>query len=763
MRIPLPIDAVLDELRETLDQHGAVVLEAPPGSGKTTRVPLVVAGLVEGPVWVLEPRRVAARAAAQRVAEELGESVGDTVGYAMRFDRRQSPRTRVLYVTEALLTKRLDELDSIGAVVLDEFHERSIHTDVALAWVRQLREIRPNLKLVVMSATLDGEAVARFLGCPRIRAEGRRFPVTIRHFDRKDDRPLEVRVAAAVRAVDGNVLAFLPGVGEIERCAALLADFDVALLHGELDGAVQDRALRAPPSGSGRRRVVLATNVAETSVTVEGIDTVVDCGLVRQAAWDPWSGLPTLDLVPICRDSAAQRAGRAGRLGPGHCFRLYSQGDHDSRPAQTAPEVRRIDLTATVLALGGRELSWFEAPPPAAWRASVTILERLGAIADGRRTAIGDAMVLLPLPPRLARVLLEGAALGVPREAAGLVTLFGRRLGGDLVGRALDGEGDAVERRRLAGLCEGPGQAARDPEAALRLALLAGFPDRLARREGGRVRLADGGAAECEAARDGFVLVTEVERIGTRVRARSMTPVEEGWLLDRAELKVTMAWTGQRVEVHEALAFGDLVLDASPGRGEPVAVAQLLFDHARPVMHRHVPDWERGVLLLGRVAFLRARGEPLPVLDLGVLGLALCEGCRSLGDLESTSLLGAIHARLPDPARVDRLAPEYVRLPGRLRAPVGYDTDEPWVESRMQDFFGLADGPRIAGDYPLVLRLLAPNQRPVQVTRDLAGFWQRHYPALRKELMRKYHRQAWPEDPRNAVVEPQTPRDRPRR
>ncbi len=763
MRIPLPIDAALAEVRAALEEHGAVVLEAPPGSGKTTRVPLLVAELVEGQVWVLEPRRVAARAAAQRVSQELGEPVGQTVGYAMRLDRQVGARTRVVYVTEALLTRRLDDFDELGAVVLDEFHERSIHTDVALAWVRQLRRARPALKLVVMSATLEAEAVARFLQCPRVRSEGRRFPVDIRHLDRKDERPLEVRLSAAVRAVTGNVLAFLPGIGEIERAAALLTDFDVALLHGELDGAAQDRALRAPDPGSTRRRVVLATNVAETSVTVEGIDTVVDCGLVRQAAWDPWSGLPTLDLVPIARDSAAQRAGRAGRLGPGTCLRLYSAGDHDSRPAQTAPEVRRIDLAATVLALGGRELEWFEAPTPAAWRASVALLERLGALHGGARTPIGDEMARLPLAPRLARVLLEGAALGVGRQAASLVTLFGRRLSGDLVDRALDGEGDAGERRRLLGLVDARGPEAKAPEAALRQALLAGFPDRVARREGGRVRLADGGAAECESARDGFVVVTEVDRVGTRVRARSMTPVDEGWLLERAEVRVTMGWAGERVEVREALQFGDLVLDASPGKGDPEAVARLLHEHARAVMHRHVPDWERGVAVLGRVRFLRRRGEELPELELDTLAAALCRGCRSLGDLESTSLVSTIREALPDPARLDRLAPEFVRLPGRLRAPVGYDTDEPWVESRMQDFFGLADGPRVAGDTPLVLRLLAPNYRPVQVTTDLAGFWARHYPGLRKELMRRYPRHAWPEDPRNAVVEPKPERDTRRR
>lgn len=751
MPVALPIDAVVPELLARLAEAGAVVLEAPPGSGKTTRVPIALAREVDGQVWVLEPRRVAARAAAQRVADELGERVGETVGYAMRLDRQAGPRTRVLYVTEALLTRRLDDFAGIGAVVLDEFHERSIHTDVALAWCKALRRDRPELRLVVMSATLDGDAVSRYLGCPRVRAEGTLFPVDVRYLERKDERPVEQRVAAAVRTLPGDVLAFLPGIGEIDRTAALLGDCDVYPLHGELDGAAQDRALRAPARRDPTvKRVVLATNVAETSVTVEGIAAVVDCGLVRRPAFDPWSGVPTLDLVPIARDSAVQRAGRAGRLGPGTCLRLYSRADFDTRPAQTPPEVRRIDLAATVLALGGRELDWFEAPAPSGWKAAVALLERIGALEGGRRTGLGDTMAGLPLHPRLARVLLEAAALGVAREGAALVTLFGRKLGGDLVHRALDGEGDPRERRRLEGLVDARPLRGVDPEAALRRALLAGFPDRVARREGGRVRFADGGAAEIEAGKDGYVVVTEVDRVGTRVRARSVTRVDEDWLLEAASVRATMRWAGERVEVREELVFGDLVLDAAPGAGDPEAVAELLFAHARPTMHRLVPDWEAGVALLQRAAFLRRRGVALPELDLEVWARALCDGCRSFTDLEATSLTARIRARLPDPGLVDRLAPEVVRLPGRARAPVGYDTDEPYVTSRMQDFFGLADGPRIADGYALVLHLLAPNQRPVQVTRDLAGFWARHYPALRKELMRRYPRHAWPEDPKTA-------------
>lgn len=747
----LPVDAVLPDILAALRDHGAVVVESPPGSGKTTRVPPAVATSVPGQVWVLEPRRVAARAAAARVAAERGESVGESVGYAMRLDRRAGPATRILYVTEALLSRRLDELPGIDAVILDEFHERSVHTDLALAWVRALRRRRPELKLVVMSATLDGAKLAAWLGCPRVVAEGRLFPVEISWTERKDERRIEERVAAAINTVPGgDVLAFLPGIGEIERCAALLGhlDADVLPLHGELDGPAQDRALRAGP----RRRVVLATNVAETSITAEGIHTVVDSGLVRLAGHDAWAGLPTLDLQPISRASAAQRAGRAGRLGPGRCIRLYSRGDHDSRPADHPPELARVDLSGVVLALGGRELDWYEPPPAGPWRAAEQLLRRLGALEAGGRSTLGEAMDALPLPPRLARLLLEAAALGAAREGARLVVLLegrGRREARDLVEAALAGQGEGPDARRLAALAGGAPRAT-DPHDALTRAVFAAFPDRVGRREGERIVLAEGGAAGAPVGRPGLVVVTEADRAGTRVSARSFSPIPEAWIADAAEVVESTRWTGDRVEVVEGLRYGAIVLDRALGRGDPAAVAALLYEHARPALHRHLPDWERAQDFAARVAWLRRVGVELPEVDLEALGRRCCEGCRSLADLGAVSALALARAGL-DAAKVDRLAPEFVALPGRARAPVRYDGADPHVESRMQDFFGLDDGPRVGPDVPLVLHLLAPNQRPVQVTRDLRGFWARHYPGIRKELMRRYPRHAWPEDPRRGA------------
>ncbi|MFN7146541.1 MAG: helicase-related protein, partial [Myxococcota bacterium] len=415
-------------------------------------------------VWVLEPRRIAARAAATRVSEEIGDPVGGHVGYAMRLDRRSGPRTRVLYVTEALLGRRFAEdptLAGIDAVVLDEFHERSVHVDVALAAVRALRRSRTDLKLVVMSATLDGASVAGWLDAPLVEAHARTFPVTVDHVERKDERPLEVRVSAAVRSVlatdDGDVLVFLPGRGEIERCQDALRDLDadVLPLHGELPGDEQDRALRV----GRRRRVVLSTNVAETSVTVDGVRTVIDTGVARVAGHDPWSGMGTLALEPISRASAGQRAGRAGRTGPGRCLRLYTKPDHDLRPAETTPEIRRVDLTGVVLDLAGRTLEWMDAPPAAAWTAATDLLTRLGALdADGRRTPVGDAMQRLPAPPRVARMLVEAAARGIPREGAALAALLEERRrpeAEDLVVRALDGRGLSRQGQQVARQLEG--------------------------------------------------------------------------------------------------------------------------------------------------------------------------------------------------------------------------------------------------------------------------------------------------------------------
>ncbi|HEU4727257.1 MAG TPA: helicase-related protein, partial [Kofleriaceae bacterium] len=427
MASALPIDVVLPQVVQAVQGRGVLVLVAPPGAGKTTRVPgaLLDAGVVDGEVVVLQPRRLAARLAATRVAAERGGELGGEVGYEVRFDRRVGPRTRIRFVTEGVLTRQLladPELRGVGCVIIDEFHERHLDGDLALALVARLRERRPGLALVVMSATLDAEPVAAFLGgAPQVRSEGRTFPLAIEHQEQPDDRPLGRQVAAAVRRLaqdaggklDGDVLVFLPGAAEIRRCqddlAEVAAIFDLAVLplYGDLPVEEQDRAV-AP---AARRKVILATNVAETSVTIDGVVCVIDSGLARIARHSPWTGLPSLQIEPVSRASCTQRAGRAGRTRPGRVVRLYTRHDFETRRAFEVPEIARADLAGAALELYGAgtdagglgSLRWFEAPPPAAAAAAEELIARLGAVERGRITPLGRRMLRLAVHPRLAR------------------------------------------------------------------------------------------------------------------------------------------------------------------------------------------------------------------------------------------------------------------------------------------------------------------------------------------------------------------------
>src|SRR5918997_835582 len=448
---PLPIDPLLPEIVASLRRGPNLVVEAPPGAGKTTRVPpaLLDAGVAgEGEVWVLEPRRLAARLSARRVAEERGESLGETVGYQVRFDEVGGARTRLRFLTEGVLTRRLladPRLGRAGVIVLDEFHERHLQADLAVALLRRLqRTERPDLRLVVMSATLDAAPVAEFLESPVLRSEGRRFHVEIEHLARPDERPLAEQVASAVArlitegagGLDGDVLVFLPGAAEIRRaqsaCEQLAERHDLLVvpLHGELPAEEQDRAVRP----AGRRKLILSTNVAETSVTIEGVAAVIDSGLARVAGQSPWSGLPVLKVSRVSRASAVQRAGRAGRTREGRCLRLYTAQDFGARPPHETPEVRRLDLAESVLELraagvvdvGGFE--WFEPPAPEALEAAETLLRRLGATdAAGRVTDAGRAMLRLPLHPRLGRIVVEAEGRGVAREACTIAALISER------------------------------------------------------------------------------------------------------------------------------------------------------------------------------------------------------------------------------------------------------------------------------------------------------------------------------------------------
>jgi len=853
---------VLPEIVARAGAEGAVVVEAPPGAGKTTRVPraLLEAGWGErGEVWVLEPRRIAARLAATRVAAERGERVGDTVGYAVRFDEVAGPRTRLRFLTEGLFLRRLladPQLHGVAAVVLDELHERHIATDMALAWLAELRGgPRPDLTVVAMSATLEAEPVRAFLaggsegrGAALVRSAGRLFDVGVEHLSTPDARPLADQVAGAVRRLareesTGDILVFLPGAGEIRRAQealaarAGLADFLVLPLHGEMPLEEQARAIRP----ADRRKIVLATNVAESSVTIEGVVAVVDAGLARVATHSPWTGLPALTLAKVSRASATQRAGRAGRTRPGRALRLYTAHDFAERPAHDLPEIARADLAEARLALGALgvgdpdALVWLDPPPAAAWGAARDLLGELGALdGDGGLTAIGRRMAGLPVHPRLARLIVEaeargaleagclaaalvserdirastratfasggghGGGPGVPDavEIADLVDSFRsaaaerfrpdvlRRL--ELDRRAVD-EVARTERALLsaARAARGAPRPARaaDDETPLRLGVLAAFPDRVARRRPGQPEvalLASGGSAAIGRGgpADWLVAVDVEERKrgqrSTGVQIRLSSAIEPDWLIelgaarieevDRRTFNAASGW----VERTTGLRYGALALDESTGPAPTdEETARLLADAAVAGGLDKLPGGDAVPDLLARLAFARgaAPDAGLPALgaeDLAGLLRVACQGCRSLGELGD--LGGLLLGGLPlDAARaLATLAPERVTIGSGRAVPVHYPADAPpWIESRLQDFFGARAGPSVAGGrVPLTLHLLAPNGRAVQVTRDLARFWTEHYPALRRELGRRYPKHAWPEDGATARPPPPSARRR---
>jgi ATP-dependent helicase HrpB len=858
---PLPIDPLLPGLCDALRGAPNLVLEAPPGAGKTTRVPraLLDAGFAEsGEILVLEPRRLAARMAARRVAEELGEEPGGVVGYQMRFEDVSSARTRIRFVTEGTLTRRLlrdRELRGAAVVLLDEFHERHLDGDVALALLRRLQQTsRPDLRLVAMSATLDAGPIAAFLGdAPRVRSEGRLFEVAIEHLPRSDDRPLESQVASAVRrlldeGLDGDVLVFLPGALEIRRaaeaCAKLAREADLLVLplHGSLPPAEQDRAVRP----AHLRKIILSTNVAETSVTIDGVVAVIDSGLARIASHAPWSGLPTLKVAKIARASAAQRAGRAGRTRPGRCLRLYTSGDLGVRPEHEAPEVARADLAGTALELHAAGVSdpaafgWFEAPPAAALDAAVTLLQRLGAVAEGRGiTETGKRMLRFPVHPRLGRILVEAERRGIAGDACAIAALLGERelTSGrgqrdarhrsdvlDALDRFEEAEaaGFAPERLRWMGIdpqratavervrkqllrivdrkaAPKPGSAEAWENEAM-ISILAGYPDRVGRlrrpgnatgRSAREVVLATGGTAalaESSGVADvELVVAVDVEerteqqgapgRAPGRPRAvvRMASGVEADWLLelftDAIRDTTEAVWnpTAERVEVVRRLAYEGLVLEETRGaKGDPKAIARALAEAVRAKGWRAFAKGDELDRWLLRVAFVHEHCPELglPTLDEAGIEAALadlCEGSQSFADLRQQDLTAGLRARLtgPQARALEELAPDTLTLPGGRKLEITYAKDAaPSAESRLQDFFGMREGPKIArGRVPVVLHLLAPNYRAVQVSTDLAGFWAKHYPAIARELRRKYPRHAWPDDPLTA----RPPEPKPRR
>ncbi|MDT8915865.1 ATP-dependent helicase HrpB [Amycolatopsis sp. PS_44_ISF1] len=793
-RLPdLPVRAVLPELLAALDAHGTAVLVAPPGTGKTTLVPLALAGGAPGRVVVAEPRRLAARAAATRMAGLLGEPVGETVGYAVRGERKGSARTRIEVVTSGLLVRRVQsdpELPGVSTVLLDECHERHLDADLLLALLLDVRAgLRADLRLLATSATVAAGRLAELLGAaPVVTAEARTYPVTLSYrAPARGERP-ESAVAGAVRLAlsegDGDVLAFLPGAGEIARTANLLSsvDADVLPLHGRLPPARQDDALRP----RARRRVVLSTAVAESSLTVPGVRAVVDSGLARVPRVDHRRGLPGLATVRVSAAVAEQRAGRAGREAPGRAYRCWAEHEQATLPAYPEPEIRTAELARFALELAcwstpdGSALSWWDPPGEGALAAARSLLVTLGATsAEGEVTARGRRMADLGLHPRLARALLDGAAETGPRFAAEVVALLDagatltdveaelRRL------RSANNEGARrwkTESRRLANLVRAPERSGR-PDAALVVALA--HPERLARRRSGSAPvylMAGGTAAELPAASGlgevEWLAVGEATRDPGRAHGTiRLAAVADAALAVRAAPGLVseadeVTWDGDVVARH-VRKLGAITLSAKPLRSpDPKLVREALVTGLRDEglgLLRWTGD---GTRLRERMAFLhRVLGQPWPAVDdpalLSTLDTWLdLSRVRRRADLAGLDAGAALRGLLPWPeaARLDELAPDRLEVPSGSHPRVDYTGDQPVLAVKLQETFGWRATPRIAGDrVPVLLHLLSPAGRPAAVTADLDSFWHNGYAAVRADLRGRYPKHPWPEDPATAA------------
>ncbi len=854
---PLPIDAVLDQLARTLQGHNAAVLVAPPGAGKTTRVPLA---LLDEPwtknkkIIVLEPRRIAARASAERMARTIGERVGETVGYRVRFGSKVSRATRVEVVTEGIFSRQIlddPELGGVAAVLFDEFHERSLDADLGLALARDAQTgLREDLRILVMSATLDGARVAKLLGeAPVIASEGRAFPVETRYLGRKADAPLERlmadAIAMALRADPGSVLAFLPGAAEIRRTQNFLAErvhdasVEIVPLFGALDASVQDRAIA--PAPKGHRKVVLATSIAETSLTIEGVRIVVDCGLSRVPRYEPDIGLTRLETVRASRAAVDQRRGRAGRTEPGVCYRLWDEPQTASFAAYTQPEILSADLSSLVLDLAQwgvsdpASLAFLDPPPAPALKEARGLLRELGALeGDGRITAEGQRLRALALPPRLARMIVDSHSLGVGHAAAEIAAVLTERgLGGDNVdlevrldlfrrdrsqradsARSLArrwasqvaagektssepsspsplagseasearsrGQGGGSTRVVSHGATPTPSpspQGGGEPKTGVMLALA--FPDRVARNRGnGSFVLANGRGAALDQtsalSRAPYIAVAELTGTAAQGRILLAAPITQAEIelhfADQIETadeisfdRGAMALRARRRKALHAITLSEAPLALKPS----AETARVLADGLISVGLDKLPWSKSSKQWRDRVMFLRkAEGDasqnPWPDLSDDALA-AQCEAWlvpllydkTSLKELSAGDLSDALMTLLPWElrARLEREAPTHFEAPTGTQLAIDYEAEQgPTIAVRLQELFGLNTHPSIArGAIPLVLELLSPAQRPVQVTRDLPGFWRGSYAAVRSDLRGRYPRHPWPEDPASAM------------
>ena len=841
--ISLPIDAVLPDLRQALAARHEAVLEAPPGAGKTTRVPLALleeTWLAGQTILMLEPRRLAARAAAERLASELGEKVGETVGYRIRLESRVGPNTRIEVVTEGILTRRLQDdpaLEGVGLLIFDEFHERSLDADLALALSLNGRELFRDdqpLKILLMSATLEGERLSSLLDdAPVVRSDGRMFPVQMRW-----SRPfqpgefIEPRVVQtvldALNDETGSLLVFLPGQAEIRRVNQQLADAlgtraDILLcpLHGELDLNAQRAAIE--PALKGMRKVVLATNIAETSLTIDGVRVVIDAGLARVPRFDPGSGMTRLDTQRISRASATQRAGRAGRLEPGVCYRLWSEAQHEQLAAYGTAEILQADLAGLALQLARwgvtpPQLVWLDIPPAAAYAQAQDLLGRLGALTvkpgeERNLTPHGQAMAELPAHPRIAHLLLRGQALGLGTLACDVAALLGERdilrgAGADLHSRlhllsgserARGSQGGVQRAKQLArqyrGYLRGAAtEPVSDPEHSRWLgALLAlAYPDRVAqqRRAGGaEYRLANGRAAlfaEADALmKQPWLVVADLgSRQGQREERIYLAAEFDPALFDSVLAEQVVALDQLDWDEREGVfraerqrKVGELILSREPLTGlDDSAKGQALLALVRRKGLELLPwtpelrQWQARVGLLRQLDLQRQDSSEWPdVSNAGLLEklenwlLPYLGKVQRLSHFSNLDLSSILHNLLPWPLpqRLDELAPHHLSVPSGSSVRLDYSEHPPILAVRLQELFGLADTPRIANGRQIIkLHLLSPARRPVQVTQDLANFWRSTYAEVKKDLKGRYPKHYWPDDP--LIAEP-TARIKPRK
>ncbi len=804
----LPVEEVLPQLREALLQRSEAVLVAPPGAGKTTRVPPALLSepwAKAGKIMLLSPRRIAARAAAARMASEMGERVGETVGYRVRLDSKVGPATRIEVVTEGVFTRTIlddPELAGIAAVLFDEFHERSLEGDLGLALARETQAaLRPELKLVVMSATLDAARVASLLAdAPVIVSEGRMFPVRTLYRPRDQRARLEEEVAAAVHAAvaseAGSALVFLPGAREIERTVEALrgriknADIDIRPLYGAMSPADQDAAIA--PSPAGRRKIVLATSIAETSLTIEGVRIVIDAGLTRRPRHEPALGLSRLETVRASQAAIAQRAGRAGRLEPGVCWRLWSEGETRALPAFERPEILDADLSGLALELAAwgvsdpAPLAWLDAPPKPAWNEAVTLLKSLGALDQaGRLTEHGAALARLPLPPRLAHMVVASGEDALLAARIG-VLLTEQGLGGrepDLRERlarfaAERGQRAEAARKLAERIARGRGSGAMDIERAGAVLALA-YPDRLAKRRGGSYTMTNGRAASLDPAsplaHENFLVIADIAGAAGRARVLLAAPIAtsdmEAMFGAQIEESVraaldpaTGAMRGRRVRKLGALVLSEAPLERMSGAELSLALLGAVADEGL-----HLLVWDEAALQLrARVAFMRAlEGEIWPNWSdaalSGALEAWLTPALTEVSSLREVSVADALLRSLPYDLRkrLDAQAPARFETPAGSSLAIDYAAEGgPALDVRLQEMFGEARHPSIAGGRaPLTLRLLSPAHRPVQTTKDLPGFWRGSYAGVRSDMRGRYPKHPWPEDPLSA---PPTRRAKPR-